>query len=323
MMSETVADPLVSIIVPVYNTRDFVAACIDSLLAQTYGNVEIVAVDDGSTDGSAQVLSHYVQRTMVRVLSRSNGGLSAARNTGLGAAKGEYVMFVDSDDTLHPEAVERLVRIIQKHEADFVRFGLHKIIVGVPVADRGFDDGCTIEVLRNPLEDYLARQFLPSVCVCMYRRAAVGDIRFEEGLIFEDLDFTWRFLRRADSGVYVKWAAYRYTQTADSITRSPATPRKFAAIATILRRLTDHYRENADNRIAKLQRRLFPYVVKSVLLKPSRSDADLRRQADFFAGGLLVDGIIREIDFSPRWWPRLVMSRLRFLRGGAYGRSLP
>ncbi|MEE0443593.1 MAG: glycosyltransferase, partial [Acutalibacteraceae bacterium] len=107
--------PLVSVIIPTYNNERQLPRCIDSLLAQTYGNFELIAVDDGSTDGSGSVLDAYAERdARIRVIHRKNGGVSSARNVGIDDAKGEYVTFVDGDDAVDPSYIEHLAGALRQ-----------------------------------------------------------------------------------------------------------------------------------------------------------------------------------------------------------------
>ena len=111
--------PLITIIVPVYNVRTYAGECIESLMHQTYTNLEILLVDDGSTDGSGELCEEYARRdNRVRVIHQENQGLSGARNTGLDHASGEYVAFVDSDDRVISAFIARLYRLLQQYHAD-------------------------------------------------------------------------------------------------------------------------------------------------------------------------------------------------------------
>ncbi len=111
--------PLVSIIVPVYQVKEYIGECVESLLAQTYTNLEILLVDDGSTDGSGAICDEYADKdSRVRVLHQENKGLSAARNTGIAHAKGECLAFVDSDDAVLPGFIETLYELLGKYQAD-------------------------------------------------------------------------------------------------------------------------------------------------------------------------------------------------------------
>ena len=118
MMKEC-SKPLVSIIVPVYQVKNYVGECVESLLRQTYTNLEILLVDDGSTDGSGAICDEYARGdNRIRVIHQENQGLSSARNTGLDQAKGEYVAFVDSDDAVRLDYIETLYDLADRYQAD-------------------------------------------------------------------------------------------------------------------------------------------------------------------------------------------------------------
>ena len=113
--------PLISIIVPVYNVSDFLPQCLDSLIKQSYQNIEIIAVNDGSTDNSLEILNRYTQAfSQIRIISQANAGLSAARNTGIAASNGEYLCFVDSDDWMDTDTCRKAIEAAQKNNVDIV-----------------------------------------------------------------------------------------------------------------------------------------------------------------------------------------------------------
>lgn len=127
-------DPLVSIIVPVYNVKPYLSRCVDSLLGQSYQNMELLLVDDGSTDGSEALCDEYAaQDARVRVLHKKNGGLSDARNAGVDAAKGEYLSFVDGDDWVSPYYIENLYRALEQAGADFSTSCFEEVFEGQPM----------------------------------------------------------------------------------------------------------------------------------------------------------------------------------------------
>lgn len=113
--------PLISIIVPIYNVSEFLPQCLDSLIKQSYQNIEIVAVNDGSTDNSLEILNRYAQKfPQIKIISQNNAGLSAARNTGINASKGEYLCFVDSDDWMDTDTCQKAIEAVQKNNVDIV-----------------------------------------------------------------------------------------------------------------------------------------------------------------------------------------------------------
>lgn len=308
------ATDLVSVIVPVYNTAPYVDNCLKSILNQTYGNLEIIVVNDGSTDNSAQVLAAYADNPKVKVLTRVNGGLSAARNTGLEAATGEWVMFIDSDDAIHPELVARAIAAGTQAQADYVRFDYRNVPVERQLDFDPLESPPKAHVVDEPVGYFLAHKLHPSACVICFRRSAMAGLTFEPGLVYEDLDFTWRFLRTAKTGVHIDWQAYNYVQTEGSIIRSSPSRRKPASVDRIVRRIDACYESAADCRLKLIRRKLFVTVVKKQILKPylskrSRADGEIADYSRTIVGRLLIDGLIRWIDFSPKWWQLLFQAR--------------
>ena len=111
--------PLVSVIIPVYNVERYLAQCLDSVSHQTYQNLEIICVNDGSRDGSPDILRRYADEdARIQVIDKANGGVSRARNDALDCACGEYIMFVDSDDWVEPDACENAVNTMREYDAD-------------------------------------------------------------------------------------------------------------------------------------------------------------------------------------------------------------
>ena len=148
-----------SIIVPVYNIQAYVGRCIDSLIGQTYKNIEIIAVDDGSTDGSGDIVDDYKNKdSRIRVIHKTNGGLSSARNAGLDICEGEFVLYVDGDDWLDCDAVQLLVEEINKTEADLVMFPYVREYTNKSLKSLLFDEGSRIfsaDEVANYLLPYL------------------------------------------------------------------------------------------------------------------------------------------------------------------------
>jgi len=120
--------PKISVVVPVYNVEDFLEPCLDSLVAQTVDDFEVVLVDDGSTDGSVAIAEQYAGRDgRFKIVSQENGGLSRARNAGMAVAEGEYLAFLDSDDVLPPNAYALLLGALEKTGSDFATGNVHRL----------------------------------------------------------------------------------------------------------------------------------------------------------------------------------------------------
>lgn len=119
-------EPLVSIIVPAYNVEKYIACCLDSILQQTYNNIEIIIVNDGSTDGTLHFIQQYINYSNVKIVNQENVGLSGARNTGIKYAKGEYICFVDSDDWIEKDTIEKGINSMDKLAVDVILWGYIK-----------------------------------------------------------------------------------------------------------------------------------------------------------------------------------------------------
>lgn len=187
-------NPLISIIVPTYNVEKYIRTCIESILAQTYRNVEVIIVNDGSTDQSLAVISDLIcSHHNVKVINQKNQGLSVARNTGIDVATGKYITFVDADDKIMPGFVSSLYQIADKTGADIVRGSFRDFNGNIPkywVPDFNVPTNCGTIVL----DQFLSSNISFVVWSSIYRLDFINSnhIRFTPGIIFEDVDFTTR-----------------------------------------------------------------------------------------------------------------------------------
>ena len=188
-------NPLISIIVPTYNVEKYIRTCIESILAQTYRNVEVIIVNDGSTDQSLAVISDLIcSHHNVKVINQKNQGLSVARNTGIDVATGKYIAFVDADDKIMPGFVSSLYQIADKTGADIVRGSFRDFNGNIPkawVPDFNVPTNCGTIVL----DQFLSSNISFVVWSSIYRLDFINSnhIRFTPGILFEeDADFTIR-----------------------------------------------------------------------------------------------------------------------------------
>lgn len=197
--------PKVSVIVPVYNVEKYLGGCLDSLLGQTLKDLEIICVNDGSTDGSAAILAEYaVNDSRIKVITQRNAGLSAARNVGMDVAAGEYIYFIDSDDWIVDDAIERCVRICERDNLDQLIFGCRvkaesDAVSGNIISKKEAFYKLPESICGNIMD---GSQFLwkticyggyyPSVPLRLIRRSALvrSGVRFPLGLLHEDEYFT-------------------------------------------------------------------------------------------------------------------------------------
>ena len=222
-----------SIIVPVYKVEPYLRKCIDSLLAQDLSgeDYEIILVDDGSPDQSPAICDEYAAGYKnIRVVHRENGGLSAARNSGLAVAQGEYVQFVDSDDYLEPNVLKALVTKMDTYRLDVLRFNYQNVNengeviepnkVSKPFVDYRDEvcDGLSFLTERLGYGCY-AWQFI-------LRRELLDGCRFKEGIYFEDSEWTPRMLMKASRVTSVPMIVYNYLMRQGSITKGVGRERK-------------------------------------------------------------------------------------------------
>lgn len=213
--------PLVSVIVPVYNVADYLEECLDSILAQTYAHYEVVAVNDGSTDASLEILKRYATKDgRVRVVDQPNGGLAAARNTGVACAQGDYFVFVDSDDYVMPTYLEKMYEDCMRESADVSICGRYNLLATGLVHQRraGFS-GMVLDaaVAVRALNSY--RSFDMSMCGKLFRACLFDGIAFPEGKNSEDQFVCYKLLLRARRVYYEDEPLYVYRHRAGSISR--------------------------------------------------------------------------------------------------------
>ena len=121
-------EKLVSVIIPAYNIEDYIGRCLDSIISQTYKNLEIIVVDDGSRDYTGEILDNYAKKDRrIKVIHKENGGVSSARNKGIEAAEGDYIGFIDGDDLIEPEMYKTLVDLLEEENADIAHCGYQMV----------------------------------------------------------------------------------------------------------------------------------------------------------------------------------------------------
>ena len=205
---------LISVIVPVYNVERYLRRCVDSILHQTYQDLEVLLVDDGSTDASGAICDEYAaQEERVTAVHQKNGGLSAARNTGLERAQGTYLCFVDSDDFLDSRMLDTLCRDLQDQDADLavVGFRMFEREEELAPAELAVPVQCITgrEAIRSTLVSYELGDFAWNK---LYKRAMFDTLRFRDGKRYEDQFFMLDVLRRCGADV-------RETQDAVTVRR--------------------------------------------------------------------------------------------------------
>lgn len=242
---------LISVIVPVYNVEKYLHRCVDSILNQTYENLEILLVDDGSTDGSGAICDEYAQRdSRVRVIHKENGGLSSARNAGIDAAKGEYLAFVDSDDWIEPETYAYLLGLIHKYGVKLSCTGRYDVEEATGERNVGL---CPEQEEKISAQELVGRIFLwdnvdSTACDKLCHRSLFENHRYPLGMVCEDLPVTYRVILETDYTAVGNRPMYNYYHRKGSITQAQVSEKTFhftQHTAEIYPYIREHYPEIA------------------------------------------------------------------------------
>lgn len=208
--------PKVSVLVPLYNAEKYLAVCIDSILAQKFADIEIIVLDDGSTDGSLRTAKRYTDSRII-IASQPHGGIASARNRLLGMANGEYIYFVDADDNIEPDAIERLLNYAETYRLDLAicgRAGQGTDMTGIRVLNR-----------EQAVERFLTGTDIPSAMwTKLVRASLIRALEFDPRVDYgEDVMMTWRLLNKARRIGITDCRTYHYSDNPESITNSPFT----------------------------------------------------------------------------------------------------
>ncbi|MCI8666540.1 MAG: glycosyltransferase family 2 protein [Dorea sp.] len=266
-------NPLISVIVPVYNVEKYLKRCVASILEQTYENLEIILVDDGSSDHSGKICDDISKLDVrVKVVHKENGGLSSARNVGLEEASGDFLTFVDSDDWLDENIYQTCINTFEKYGCDVVDF---KTLLTERKKSQKSSVGGKPIIIENEsiLYDYLYRgqtEKCPfSACRKVYRRALYDDIRFPVGKVNEDIATTFKALSKAGKLIHIEDVGYYYFQNPQSITNGELRKRDFDLLdaSEELCKLSIGCRDKRIHQLAeiKLARSYFSLLAKAAV----------------------------------------------------------
>lgn len=215
---------LISVIIPVYKVENYLDECVASVASQTHKNLEIILVDDGSPDNCPQMCDSWAQKdSRIKVIHKKNGGLSDARNAGLGIASGDYVAFVDSDDCIEPDMLEKLLSALLRTDSDIAACGIRNF-----GADKG-TWGCQ-DFVGTPEQIYTKLYNETAYPVAawnkLYRRSCWETLRFPVGKICEDTFTTYQLIHNAKRIVMIPEALYCYRIRPESIMTSAFSPKR-------------------------------------------------------------------------------------------------
>lgn len=237
---------LVSIIVPVYNVENYLEKSLDSILRQTHKNIEIIVVNDGSTDKSREILTKYEKKYYYKLIvyDKDNGGLSSARNYGIERAKGDYIAFVDSDDTIDENMISEMVEKICEYDCDIAMCGRYDIYNKKQIEKYSLNNPWILnseEVLKNML---IRNKMDFAACDKLYRKELWQNIRFPEGKNHEDMYTIPYIIRKSKKIIHVGKPYYHYFHREGSLTTTVNEKRVrdyYSAVHSISKIINDSY----------------------------------------------------------------------------------
>lgn len=211
----------ISVIIPIYNVENYLRRCVDSVLNQTYKNIEIILVDDGSSDNSGKICNGYEKKDKrIKVVHKKNGGLSEARNHGLKIATGHYIGFVDADDFIETDMYEILLNKLLTHDADIVECR-YKVIGGKKNNFAYDSEIVHIFNTKSALKELiLSRRLKTTVCNKLYKKEIIENIIFPLNKFNEDVSWTYKVFANSEKIISIDISKYNYFNRQDSIRAS-------------------------------------------------------------------------------------------------------
>ena len=290
-------DPLISVVIPVYNTAPYLERCIQSVAENTYKHLEIICVNDGSTDDSLEILERLAQHDdRIRIITQPNGGVSVARNNGIDASKGEYIFMVDADDQIHRNALEYLLCAARNSSADIVIGGYKHVYDETAWIT---DEACSYTGFRGPLGALAAfdqnGMLRDSIWGTLYRRDAIGTYRFFPNLSYgEDAYFNTllRASRRNLTFAYVDLPLYYYFTRTGSLMQTTQIDKQLFAMKLWTAHIDDF--ENPGLAVCYILEQSFYYLMAggktAVPSVPRRNRRKMIRACIPYLGSLLKVG---------------------------------
>lgn len=273
-------NPLVSIIVPCYNVEKYLDKCVESITYQTYTNLEIFLVDDGSKDLTPKICDKWAANDpRIKVIHKQNGGLSDARNVAIEKVKGRYIVFVDSDDYIANNHIYSLYKMIIEYSADISIQNCQPYLENttqitnndVPYSVNCVNSEVALEIM------FYQKQYDNSAWAKMYKTELFENIRYPYGLLYEDLPTTYKIILKANKVVYSNYRSYFYLLRENSIEGSAFSYNKYKSCIFILNQLENDRCLFTDKVKIALNARLLSFLFHVLIIVPN-SDADTQHK---------------------------------------------
>ena len=244
--------PKLSIIIPVYNVEKYLSECLDSVINQTLKEIEIICVDDCSPDNSLSILNEYAKKdSRIKIIQHEkNQGLGAARNTGVNAANGEYIWFIDSDDFITKESCQLLYETAKDNDVDILGFCAVNFVYENNNFKKLFTDNYYTDWPKNEVikpsenHDIIKKHFPVSACCYISKKDFISRFSFRSGVYFEDTDFTPIAFYNAEKLYNICYAPYFRRINPESITQTDFSKKKLSDMISVLFELANYIRQN-------------------------------------------------------------------------------
>ncbi|MCH5342483.1 MAG: glycosyltransferase family 2 protein [Acetatifactor sp.] len=303
MNKETIfTKDLISVIIPAYNVRDYLKQCVESVCNQTYKNLEIIIIDDGSNDGTEQLCDTFVD-SRIKVIHQENRGLSGARNAGLDVANGEFISFIDSDDFIRDTMLQELHEVLIQNEADFSACAVECMRCDTGASAFSGDSG--VVTVLNYVEsiDFLCNKYWFNVWNKLYRHDIISELRYVEGVVCEDVGYMASVFERIKRTVYVDKPLYVYRVKREGSSGMTFDARKLPAIEEFERFIT-YLKDNGYLDMATEVRRHQLALIRSLYNETENEDkVNRKKMYKMYMSKLKYDNI----------WKKRFLSNIAFL----------
>lgn len=270
----------ISVIVPIYNVEKYLDKCINSIVLQTYKNIEILLIDDGSTDKSFYICEKWKKKDYrINVIHKSNGGLSDARNYGLNIASGEYVCFIDSDDYIEKDYIEKLYKILIKNKVRVSQCGINYINEkDKKLKQIGYKTNIVLNG-REIIKDSCNKHFIENEVVWnrLYDIKIFENLRFPKGKVHEDEYITYKILYNEDKIAITAECLYNYRQSNNSIMRSNYSIKKFMDFSEAYKEKIIYFKERGDIEVYDMVIRSYLSNLSNIFIKIKKNIPNSRK----------------------------------------------
>lgn len=273
---------LITIVVPIYNVEEYLNKCIETILCQTYENIEILLIDDGSTDNCGNICDLYAKKdSRVKVIHKENGGLSDARNTGIEAANGKYICFIDSDDYISPIFIETLYNLCKENNTKISQCSFN-IVYDNNGKSGEAEQEVNIYTSEEMVKNLYNEKYVETVIVCdkLYDITLFKNIKFPKGKINEDEAITYKLFYEAESICTTNLKLYFYRKNLNSITNSKFTLKNLYYLS-VLKERDEFFKEKGNECLVILNLKTYFYSLVKSYCKCKlyiKDSADIRRK---------------------------------------------